>query len=189
METSRERISRLSRCVDGFNDALGHAIRWLVLAVALIAAGNALARYAGKWLGLNLASNGWLELQWYLFSLLFLLGGAYTLHNNGHVRVDVLYTRLGPRGRAWTGLLGTLFFLIPFCLLMIVASWPAVRNSWAVHELSPDPGGLPRYPIKTVVPVAFTLLLLQALAELVHHVRALRGRETAPAATAAKEGL
>lgn len=182
-------MSRLYRWVDGFNDVLGHAIRWLVLAVVLIAAGNALARYAGKWFGMNLTSNGWLELQWYLFSLIFLLGGAYTLHHNGHVRVDVLYTRLGPRGRAWTGLLGTLLFLIPFCLLMILASWPAVRNSWAIHELSPDPGGLPRYPIKTVIPVAFTLLLLQGCAEVVHHVRALRGREPAPPTPGSKEGL
>ena len=175
--------------MSGLNEALGHAVRWLVLAVVLIGAGNAVARYAGKWFGMNLTSNVWLELQWYLFSVVFLLGAAYTLHHNGHVRVDVFYTRLGPRGRAWIGLLGTVIFLIPFCLLMIISSWPAVSNSWAIHELSPDPGGLPRYPIKTFIPIAFFLVLLQGCAELVRHVRTLRGREVAPPADEARVGL
>ena len=189
MQPKRERMSRLSRWVDGFNEQLGRTIRWLVLAVVLLGAGNALARYAGKWFGMNLTSNLWLELQWYLFSLVFLLGAAYTLHHNSHVRVDVFYSRLGPRGRAWTGLLGTVVFLIPFCLLMIFSSWPAVRNSWAIQEMSPDPGGLPRFPIKTAIPIAFFLLLAQGCAELVHHVRTLRGREPAPDVPEPKEGL
>ncbi len=189
MKQPPERMRRLSRWVDDFNEQLGRAIRWMILAVVLIGAGNALARYAGKWFGMNLTSNLWLELQSYLFSLVFLLGAAYTLHHDGHVRVDVFYTRLSPRGRAWTGLLGTVFFLIPFCLLMIISSWPGVCNSWAVRELSPDPGGLPRYPIKTAIPIAFFLLLAQGCAELVHHVRTLRGRELAPPAAEPKVGL
>lgn len=189
MQPKHERMSRLSRWVDGFNEQLGRTIRWLVLAVVLIGAGNAVARYAGRWFGMNLTSNLWLELQWYLFSLVFLLGGAYTLHHNSHVRVDVFYSRLGPRGRAWTGLLGTVVFLIPFCLLMIITSWPAVRSSWVIQEMSPDPGGLPRFPIKTAIPIAFFLLLAQGCAELVHQVRTLRGREPAPVAPEPKEGL
>ena len=187
-ERSAEECGWIRR-VSALNEALGHAVRWLVLAVVLIGAGNALARYAGKWFGMNLTSNFWLELQWYLFSLVFLLGAAYTLHHNGHVRVDVFYTRLGPRGRAWTGLLGTVLFLIPFCLLMIVSAWPAVRNSWAIHELSPDPGGLPRYPIKTFIPIAFLLVLIQGIAELVRHVRTLRGRAPAEATEEPKVSL
>ncbi len=189
MDKSPKRLSRLPAWVDDFNEQLGHTIRWMVLAVILVGAGNALLRYAGKWCGLNLASNLWLELQWYLFSLIFLLGGAYTLHHNGHVRVDVFYSRLGPRGHAWIGLLGTVFFLIPFCLLMIITAWPMVWNSWAIQEGSPDPGGLPRYPIKTAILVGFLLLLVQGCAELVHHVRILVGREAEPPPVEPKEGL
>ena len=190
MKSSGQKLSGLARLVDDFNEALGRVVRWLVLAVVLIGAGNALARYTGRWFGWNLGSNLLLELQWYLFSLVFLLGAAYTLHHNGHVRVDVLYGRLGPRGRAWIGLLGGALFLIPFCLLMIATSLPSVRSSWAVLEMSPDPGGLPRYPIKTAIPIAFLLLLLQGCAELVRHARVLRGRDTPPPAPAEpKEGL
>lgn len=189
MEKRPEKMSRLSLWVDAFNEQLGRAIRWMVLAVVLIGAGNALARYAGKWLGMNLTSNFWLELQWYLFSLIFLLGGAYALHHNSHVRVDVFYSRFTPRGRAWNGLLGSVFLLLPFCLMMILTSWQSVANSWAVMELSSDPGGLPRYPIKTAIPIAFFLLFAQGCAQIVHHARVLRGREPAPAEEMPKEEL
>lgn len=114
----------------------------------LTGAFNAVTRYAGRAIGHNLSSNAYLELQWYLFSILFLLGAAYTLKHDAHVRVDILYERRGPRGRAWTNLLGTFFFLIPFCLLVLWASCKLVYNSWSILEQSPDPGGLPRYLIK-----------------------------------------
>jgi TRAP-type mannitol/chloroaromatic compound transport system permease small subunit len=165
-----------ARGIDRVNDAVYAAIRWLTLAMILLGAFNALARYLTKYTGLNLASNAYIDLQWYMFSLIFLLGAAYGLNREAHVRVDVLYSRVSARARAWIDLAGTALFLIPFCVVMLWASWPAVRNSWAVRETSPDPGGLIRYPIKTLLLVSFTLLLLQALAQLVKKAAGLAGR-------------
>jgi len=177
-------LRRFSRAVDALNDRIGAAIRWLVLAMILLGAFNAIARYLTKFTGMALASNAYTELQWYCFSLIFLLGAAYGLRHDVHVRVDVLYERLSRRGRAWIDLLGTVIFLIPFCVLMLFVSWPAVRNSWSIREVSPDTGGLPRYPIKAMILVGFTLLLLQALSHLIKQVDVLRS-STEPAATPA----
>ncbi|MCY4675099.1 MAG: TRAP transporter small permease subunit [Bacteroidetes bacterium] len=110
------------------------------------------------------SSNTFIELQWYLFSLVFLLGAAYALKTGAHVRVDIFYNRISPTGKAWVNVAGTVAFLIPFCLLMIWTSWPVVVDSWIRLEGSPDPGGLPRYPLLTVVPLAFILLMVQGLA-------------------------
>jgi TRAP-type mannitol/chloroaromatic compound transport system permease small subunit len=161
--------------IDRLNDWIYALIRWLTLAMIVVGAYNAIARYVTRWTGVPLSSNAYFELQWYMFSVIFLLGAAYALNHDAHVRVDVVYSRLSERGRAWVDVLGTLFFLIPFCVLMLVTSWPAVRNSWAVREVSPDPGGLPRYPIKALVLVCFALLLLQALSQLVKKSAILRG--------------
>ena len=135
--------------------------------MVLLGAFNAIARYLGRSLGLDLSSNAWIELQWYLFSVVFLLGAARTLRERGHVCVDVLYGRLSERWQRRIDRAGTLLFLLPFCIFALVTSWPSVRNSWAVREGSPDPGGLPRYPIKALILVAFALLALQGLAWLV----------------------
>lgn len=132
--------------------------------MVLVSAGNALLRYAGRFTGTSLSSNAWLELQWYLFALVFLFGASAALRDDAHVRVDVFLHRLSPRRRAWIDLIGLVVFLIPFCLLMIWAAWNPVRNAWAIWEQSPDPGGLPRWPIKTAVPIAFLLLGLQGVA-------------------------
>jgi len=169
-------LRRLAGAVDRLSDGIGRAAGWLTLAMVLIGAWNAVARYAGRFLGVSLGSNLYLELQWYLFSVVFLLGAAYALRRDDHVRVDVLTSRLSRRGRAGVEIAGILLLLIPFCLFGIVVSWPAVRNSWSVLETSPDPGGLPRYPLKTLIPVAFALLLLQGLAGLVRAVDAARSR-------------
>lgn len=166
-------LSRLAKFSDDFNEQLGRFVSWLVLLVVLVGAFNALVRYTGRYTGVYLSSNALLETQWYLFSLVFLLGAAYTLRHDGHVRVDVLYQRLTPRKQAWINLLGTLFFLIPFAVLMIWASWFPVRNSWLVREMSPDPGGLARYPIKTAIPIAFLLVLAQACVQAARHARFL----------------
>lgn len=166
---------RLAYGIDRLNEAVGRFVYWLTLAMVLVGAYNAIARYTDRYTGLGLSSNTYIELQWYLFSLVFLLGAAYTLRHNAHVRVDVLYGRLSARGKAWINLLGTVLFLVPFCILMLVTTWPAVRNSWAVWEQSPDPGGLPRYPIKTVIPIAFALLLLQGVSMGIKQVAVLRG--------------
>lgn len=165
---------RLSSLIDGLNARLGGFIGWLTLLMVLVGAYNTIVRYLGRYFGVSLSSNAYLELQWYLFSLVFLLGGAYALLRNAHVRVDVLYGRLSRRSQAWFDLIGTLLFLIPFCLFVVWASFPAVRNSWAVWETSPDPGGLPRYPIKTFILIGFVLLVLQGVSEVIKRVAFLR---------------
>lgn len=144
---------------------------WLVLAAVLISAGNAVARY-----GLDLSSNAWLEIQWYLFAALFLFAAAYTLKHNGHVRIDVLYGRFPPRIRAWIDLLGALLFLLPMSGLIAWLGWKGFLTSYAVHEVSPDAGGLPRWPIKLAIPVGFGLLFLQGLSEAIKQAAILTGR-------------
>ena len=157
------------------NEIVGQVLLWLLGAMILIGAFNAIARYLGRFVGANLSFTAAIELQWYLFSLVFLLGAAYALRHDAHVRVDVLYGQLSPRARAWIDLLGTILFLIPFSIFMLLVSYPSVLASWRIREVSPDPGGLPRYPIKTVVLIAFVLLLLQGISELLKQVAILRG--------------
>lgn len=166
---------RWTAAIDRLSDLAGRATLWLVGIMVLVGAFNAVARYLGRTTGTNLSSNAYLELQWYLFSVVFLLGGAYALRHDAHVRVDLLLGRLGERGRAWIDLAGGLVFLLPFCVFMLVVSWPSVAASWAVRETSPDPGGLPRYPIKAMILVGFALLLLQGIAEVAKRVAVLRG--------------
>jgi TRAP-type mannitol/chloroaromatic compound transport system permease small subunit len=168
---------RLARSIDRLNDWIYAAIRWLVLAMIVVGAYNALARYANRWTDVQLAPNALFDLQWYMFSLVFLLGAAYGLNHDVHVRVDVFYARLRPRVRAWIDLLGTALFVIPFSIVVLVVSWPAVRNSWAIREASSDPGGLVRYPIKTVILVCFVLLLLQGIAVVIEKIALLRAGE------------
>ncbi|MCZ6597722.1 MAG: TRAP transporter small permease subunit [Planctomycetota bacterium] len=165
----------ISRAIDRLNGWLGRLVAWLSLAMVLVTAFNAVARYLGRFLGRDLSSNTYIELQWYLFSLIFLLGAAYTLRRDEHVRVDVLYSALSRKSRAWIDLIGSLAFLLPFCLLVLWVSWPYVANSWALREGSPDPGGLARYPIKTAIPVCFVLLFLQGVSEAIKRVAILRG--------------
>ncbi len=170
--------------VDRLNERVGSLVSWLLLAMVLVGAFNAIVRYLGRFTGWNLSSNAYLEAQWYLFSCSFLLAGAYALKRNSHVRVDVLYARMSPRTQLWIDLLGSLFFLIPFSVFALAVSWGTIRNSWAVREVSSDPGGLPRYPIKSVILVAFALLLLQGLAEVLRRIVALRDRETLESSSA-----
>ncbi len=181
-------LLRFAHTIDRINAAIGKVACGLLLGMIGLGALTALLRYVGRPLGLSLTSNAFLEGQWYLFSAVFLLAAAWALRENDHVRVDVLYGRLGPRGQAWIDLLGTILFLIPFCGLMLWATWPSVAESWAVREVSPDPGGLPRYPIKALVPVAFVLLLLQGIAEAIKATDRLRGG-TAPPEHHATEGV
>jgi TRAP-type mannitol/chloroaromatic compound transport system permease small subunit len=168
---------RLAGRIDRFSEWTARLVYWLTLVAVVIGAFNAVARYLDRYTGLGLSSNTYIELQWYLFGLIFLLGAAYTLRRDGHVRVDVLFGKLSRKGQAWINTLGTVFFLFPFCFLMVRVSWPAVRNSWAVMEVSPDPGGLPRYPIKTIIPIAFILLALQGFSLLTREISVLFGRD------------
>jgi TRAP-type mannitol/chloroaromatic compound transport system permease small subunit len=174
-----DRLLAIARGIDRLNGWVGRVARWLTLAMVLVGAFNAVARYTDPLTGWGLSSNAYIEGQWYLFSLVFLLGAAYTLREDEHVRVDVLYERLSPRGRAWINLAGTVLFLIPFCVVMLWVTWPAVQTSWQLLEQSPDPGGLPRYPIKAVVLVAFALLLLQGVAMAIKQVAVLVNGELA----------
>ena len=166
--------NRYTRTVDRVTSGLGRFISWMALLMVLIGAYNAIARYVGRFIGVNLSSNLYLELQWYLFSLIFLLGAGYALKENAHVRVDVIYGRLERKARAWINVVGSALMLIPFSIFVLWVSWPSIRNSWAVREASPDPGGLPRYPLKAVIIVAFALLLAQGLAELLKDLAVLR---------------
>lgn len=161
----------LARGIDRLNDGVGHAVKWLVLLATLVSAGNAVLRY-----GFDLSSNAWLELQWYLFALLFLMGAGYTHLHNGHVRIDVLYGRFSPRTRAWIDLLGGLLFLLPLAGLIAWLGWAAFLSSWAVNETSPDAGGLMRWPIKLAIPLGFALLFLQGLSESIKRAAFLAGR-------------
>ena len=179
---------RLSRGIDRISDGIGVLVGWLTLAMILFGAYNAVVRYGGRFVGWKLSSNAYIELQWYLFSLIFLLGASYALRRGAHVRVDVLYGRLRPRQKAWIDAVGTVLFLFPFCGAVLWFSWPAISNSLEVMEQSPDPGGLPRYPIKLVILVAFVLLAIQAVAELIKRVAFLAGAIDTPDDTGSATG-
>ena len=160
----------LARAIDALNERVGRLTMWLVLVTTLISAANALVRY-----GFGESSNAWLEIQWYLFGALFLLASGYTLKHNGHVRIDLIYGRLSPHGRAWVDLLGGVFFLLPFCGLIIWYAWPMFTLAWVSHEMSPDAGGLLRWPVKLLIPVGFSLLALQGVAEIIKRIGVLTG--------------
>lgn len=158
---------KVAAWIDELNERVGRFASWLVVAIVLLGAWNAIARYISRYTEFNWSSNAYLELQWYMFSVIFLLGGAYTHKRDEHVRVDVWHSGLHPLRQARIDIVGTIIFLIPFCLFILWTSWFPVRNSWVIREMSPDPGGLPRYPVKTLIPLAFILLLAQAVSQLV----------------------
>ncbi len=166
--------------MDRINGAVGLAARWLTLVMVLIGAYNAIARWASGQMGMSLSSNALNEMQWYLFSAVFLLGAAYGVREDVHVRVDILYGKVSARMRGWIDLLGSVLFMLPFSALMIWVSIPTVRNSWSIREMSPDPGGLPRYPIKALLIVSFILLFLQGTAQAIRAVRRIRNPESEP---------
>src|ERR1043165_4327709 len=146
----------LSRGIDTVNEHLGRLVYWCVLIMVLVSAGNATSRYT-----LNLASNAWLELQWYLFAAVFLLCAGYTLLHNEHIRIDVLSSRLSTRTRLWIDVFGTVFFLLPVSIYIVWLSWPIFVNAWVSNEISANAGGLVRWPARLLVPTGFLLLSLQ----------------------------
>lgn len=168
-------LTRLCALLDEFAERMGRLVSWLLLLMIGIGAYNAIARHLGRYVGVELSSNGLLEAQWYLFSVVFLLGASVTLRRDEHVRVDVLYGRLTPRQRARVDLAGGVLLLLPFCVFAIVYSLPGALESFAQREQSPDPGGLPRYPLKLLVPLAFLLLAAQGVSEVVRRALALAG--------------
>ena len=156
--------------IDALSGAAGWCAAWCVLLAVLVSAGNATVRY-----GFSIGSNAWLELQWYLFAVIVLFGASKTLRLNGHVRVDLLYNRLGPRGQVWLDLVCIAVFLLPATLLLTWMSWPLFFESWRIDEISSNAGGLLRWPVKLLLPVGFALLTLQGLAEFVRRAAMLAG--------------
>jgi TRAP-type mannitol/chloroaromatic compound transport system permease small subunit len=163
-------LLRLSRAIDGTNAFLGRVAAILVLAAALISAGNAFIRYA-----FDSSSNAWLEIQWYLFGAIVLLGASETLRRNEHVRVDLIYSGRSERTRLRLDAGGLVLFLLPFALIMAWLSWPVAWQSFVTGEGSTSAGGLIRWPFKMLLPLGFGLLALQGLSELVKRLAALRG--------------
>ena len=160
----------LARAIDALNEQVGRIALWLVLACVLISAANAAARYS-----FGIGSNAFLEIQWYLYSVVFLCAASYTLKHNAHVRIDLVSGRLSSRARAWIDVFGGCFMLLPACALLFWYGWEAFLESWRINEMSGDAGGLPRWPIKLVVPAAFLLLILQGVSETIKRVAFLRG--------------
>lgn len=168
-------LRQISSAIDGLNDRIGVVTRWMAFLMVLIGAISAVVRYFARSQQWTLNLTPATEAQWYLFSMIFLMGAAYGLNHDVHVRVDVMYERMSAKTQAIIDLVGTVIFLIPFSILMLYVSFPAVQVSFSVRESSPDPGGLPRYPIKALILVSFVLLLLQAFSQIVKQVDVIAG--------------
>jgi len=152
-------LKSFSRTVDAINERVGSAVSWLTTVLVIVVCYDVFTRYL-----MRNSSVAVQEMEWHLFALIFLLGAAYTLKHDRHVRVDIIYARLSSKGKAWIDLLGSLLFLLPFCIVAIWASQSFVANAFRVMETSPNPGGLPgRFLLKAAIPAGFVLLLLQGL--------------------------
>ena len=160
----------LSRRIDRFSVWAGRSIAWLVLAAVLISAANAAVRKA-----FNFSSNSFLEIQWYLFSAVFLLASGYTLLRQDHVRIDVILSRFPKRIQIWIDILGICFFLLPFVVVVIDLSWPLVARAWTSGEMSQNAGGLIRWPVWALLPLGMALLGVQGISELIKRIAFLRG--------------
>lgn len=161
--------------IDKFTETSGRAVSWLILGMVLLISYDVAMRYL-----FQQGSVALQELEWHLFALVFLLGGAYTQKHDEHVRVDILYQSrfVSDRGRAWINIVGSLLFLFPFCILILITTWPFVENAFYYQEGSPDPGGLPyRFILKGAILLAFAMIMLQGLADLLRQIRVLQNRE------------
>jgi TRAP-type mannitol/chloroaromatic compound transport system permease small subunit len=164
------RLLAFSDTVDWLSEQIGQALKWLVLASSLISAGTALVRYS-----LHTGSNAWLEIQWYMFGAMFLLGAGYALKHDEHVRVDIFFSKMTPRTQAWVDVFGGLVFLMPTAVIITWLSWHMVVNSIHINEMSNDPGGLLRWPIKICIPIGFAMLGVQGIADIIKKVAIARG--------------
>ena len=160
----------MSGAIDAMTERIGHFVYWLILVVVVISAANAVVRKA-----FNYSSNSYLEIQWYLFSAIFLLGAGYTLMRNEHVRIDIISGRLSARTQNWIDVFGIVFFLLPMAIVIGWLSWPLLLDSYVRHEVSTNAGGLIIWPARLLVPVGFALLILQAISELIKRIAFLRG--------------
>ena len=168
------KILRLSvRVIDGANGWIGRAVAWLTLVMVLITVYDVIMRYI-----FHAGSVAIVEAEIHLFAMNFLLAAGWTFLNDGHVRVDLVYTRLNRKKKAWIDLLGSLLFCIPYCMLIIWSVWPFLVDSWSVRECSPDPGGLPcRYVLKACIPLAFLLIAAQAISQAIKNLFILTCKE------------
>ena len=176
-------LLRLSRIIDAVSRFFGKFIIWLVLAATLISAANAIARKA-----FNIGSNAFLEIQWYLFGAVFLLGAGYTFLQNAHVRIDVVASRLSMRTRMFIDIAGIIVFVLPMCWFMIDFALPVVKGAYVSGEMSSNSGGLIRWPVYALVPIGFGLLGVQAISELIKRFAFLQGKAPNPLLHGAHEG-
>jgi len=160
----------LSGAIDALTERIGRFVYWLILVVVLISAANAVVRKA-----FNYSSNAYLEIQWYLFSAIFLIGAGYTFLRNEHVRIDIISGRLSARTQNWIDVLGIIFFLFPMAIVIGWLSWPLLLDSYVRNEVSTNAGGLIIWPARLLVPIGFTLLFLQGISELIKRIAFLRG--------------
>jgi TRAP-type mannitol/chloroaromatic compound transport system permease small subunit len=160
----------LSGAIDAITERIGRFVYWLILLVVVISAANAVVRKA-----FNYSSNAYLEIQWYLFSAIFLIGAGYTFLRNEHVRIDIISGRLSARAQNWIDVLGIVFFLFPMAIVIGWLSWPLFMDSFVRHEVSTNAGGLIIWPARLLVPIGFTLLILQGISELIKRIAFLRG--------------
>ena len=161
----------LSRLIDTLNEKIGNAVSWALLLSVLICTGNALVRYT-----FNASSNAWLEIQWYLFSAMFLLGTSYTLRRNEHVRIDVIAGRFSKRTQVWIDAIGFLVFLLPMSMIILYYAIPYALLSFQSQEMSSNAGGLIVWPAKALIPIGFLLLTLQGVSELIKRIGYLLGK-------------
>ena len=168
-------LLQLSRLIDALTEGIGKVVMWLILAAVLISAGNAIMRKA-----FDIGSNAYLEIQWYLFSAVFMLGAGYVFLRNGHVRIDFISSKLSKRTNAIIDAAGIVIFLIPLCLILITLSWPVFERSWVSGEMSQNAGGLIRWPVQLLIPLGFGILCVQAVSELIKRLAFLTGHLKEP---------
>lgn len=170
MGNSMPFLLTISRLIDAFSDFIGKVIMWFILATTLISAGNAIFRKL-----FDNSSNALLEVQWYLFAAVFMLGSGYAFLRNAHVRIDFVSSRFSPRGRNWVDILGIILFLFPLCYMMATLGWPQFERAWATGEMSANAGGLIRWPVYLLIPLGFLLLFVQGISELIKRLAFLTG--------------
>ena len=163
-------LLKISRLIDAMSDLIGKLVMWFILATTLISAGNAIVRKL-----FDNSSNALLEIQWYLFAAVFMLGSGYAFLRNAHVRIDFISSKFSPRGRNWVDVFGILVFLFPLCYMMATLGWPLFERAWNTGEMSSNAGGLIRWPVYGLIPLGFAVLFLQGVSELIKRLAFLTG--------------
>jgi TRAP-type mannitol/chloroaromatic compound transport system permease small subunit len=175
-------LLKLSAGIDWINEQIGRVTMWLVLAAVVISAGNAVMRKA-----FDIGSNAYLEIQWYLFAAVFMLGAGYVWLRNAHVRIDFISSKLSKRTNTIIDIIGMLVFTIPLSLILINLSWPVFERAWVSGEMSQNAGGLIRWPVLLLIPVGFSILVIQCVSELIKRVAFLTGHRSEPVSEVAEK--